>query len=216
MRVRVKICGLTRQEDIQQACALGVDAIGLVFYPPSPRAVTIEQARALLVDVPPFVTVTALFVNPTVEVVQSVLTALPAVSLLQFHGEESPDFCRQFGRAYIKAIAMRDDVDLDHAATHWHDALGLLVDTYKPNVPGGSGEVFDWHKLPTKLAKPLILAGGLTMDNVQDAIRIVAPYAVDVSGGVELSKGIKDRQKMAQFIQRASVLVNNVKVGPHD
>lgn len=216
MRVRVKICGLTRQEDVQHACALGADAIGLVFYPPSPRAVTIEQADALLADVPPFVTVTALFVDPTVETVESVLSALPEISLLQFHGEESPEFCRQFGRAYIKAIAMRDDVDLHHAASHWYDALGLLVDTYKPNVPGGSGETFDWHKLPATLAKPLILAGGLTANNVQTAIQTVAPYAVDVSGGVELSKGIKDRQKMAQFIQQASGLVNNVKANPHD
>jgi phosphoribosylanthranilate isomerase len=200
--VRVKICGLTRVEDVQTACALGADAIGLVFYPPSPRAVTIEQAQQALVNVPPFVTVTALFVDPSVEAVQAVLQALPSVSLLQFHGDESPEFCRSFGRAYIKAIPMRDDVDLQQEANRFSDALGLLVDTYKPNVPGGSGESFDWHRVPHNLTKPIILAGGLTADNVNAAIAQVKPFAVDVSGGVEASKGIKDAQKMAQFIQQ--------------
>lgn len=200
MRTRVKICGLTRTEDVMAACALGADAIGLVFYPPSPRAVTVEQARLILLDVPPFVTVTALFVNPTVAEVQAVLTQIPAISLLQFHGDESPAFCRQFGRAYIKAIPMRDEVDLAQQASVYDDALGLLVDTYKPGVPGGSGESFDWHRLPLSLSKPLILAGGLTPDNVSDAIKQVAPYAVDVSGGVEASKGIKACQKMRDFM----------------
>jgi phosphoribosylanthranilate isomerase len=201
-RVRVKICGLTRAQDVQAACALGVDAIGLVFYPPSPRTLTIEQARIALVNVPPFVSVTALFVNPSVDDVQAVLQALPAVSLLQFHGDESPEFCRSFGRAYIKAIPMRDDVDLQQEANRFNDALGLLVDTYKPNVPGGSGESFDWHRVPHNLTKPIILAGGLTADNVNAAIAQVKPFAVDVSGGVEATKGIKDAQKMAQFIQQ--------------
>lgn len=201
MRTRIKICGLTRAEDVLAACALGADAIGLVFYPPSPRAVTVEQARLILKDVPPFVTVTALFVNPTVAQVQAVLTQIPAISLLQFHGDESPAFCRQFGRAYIKAIPMRDEVDLAQQASVYDDALGLLVDTYKPGVPGGSGESFDWHRLPQSLSKPLILAGGLTPDNVSDAIKQVAPYAVDVSGGVEVSKGVKSFEKMSAFTQ---------------
>lgn len=204
MRTRVKICGLTRVEDVHDACALGADAIGLVFYPPSPRAVTVEQARLLVQDVPPFVTVTALFVNPTVAEVQAVLTQIPAISLLQFHGDESAAFCCQFGRAYIKAIPMRDDVDLAHQASVYHDALGLLVDTYKPGVPGGSGESFDWHRLPKLLGKPLILAGGLTPDNVAEAIKQVGPYAVDVSGGVEASKGVKDSQKVRAFIMAAA------------
>jgi phosphoribosylanthranilate isomerase len=199
MRTRVKICGLTRSEDVQVACEAGADAIGLVFYPPSPRAVTAEQARLILLDVPPFVTVTALFVNPTVDEVQAVLTQIPAISLLQFHGDESAAFCRQFARAYIKAIPMRDDVDLAEQASLYDDALGLLVDTYKPGVPGGSGESFDWDRLPKSLSKPLILAGGLTSSNVADAIQQVVPYAVDVSGGVEASKGIKDSQKMRDF-----------------
>ncbi len=205
MRTRVKICGLTRAEDVQAACDLGADAIGLVFYPPSPRAVTVEQAKLILQAVPPFVAVTALFVNPTVAEVQAVLTQIPAISLLQFHGDESADFCRQFGRVYIKAISMRDDVDLAQQARDYDDALGLLVDTYKPGIPGGSGESFDWHRLPQSLSKPLILAGGLTPDNVSDAIKQVVPYAVDVSGGVEVSKGIKDRQKIGDFIAAASI-----------
>lgn len=201
MRTRVKICGLTRTEDVQAACELGADAIGLVFYPPSPRAVTVEQAQLIVRHVPPFVTVTALFVNPTVAEVQAVLTQIPAISLLQFHGDESAAFCRQFGRAYIKAIPMRDDVDLAQQANIYDDALGLLVDTYKPGIPGGSGESFDWHRLPQSLSKPLILAGGLTPDNVAEAIKQVAPYAVDVSGGVEASKGIKDNAKMLDFMK---------------
>jgi phosphoribosylanthranilate isomerase len=163
--------------------------------------VTVEQARLILLDVPPFVTVTALFVNPTVAEVQAVLTQIPAISLLQFHGDESAAFCRQFGRAYIKAIPMRDDVDLAQQASIYDDALGLLVDTYKPGIPGGSGESFDWHRLPQSLSKPLILAGGLTPDNVAEAIKQVAPYAVDVSGGVEASKGIKDNGKMLDFMK---------------
>jgi phosphoribosylanthranilate isomerase len=200
MRTRVKICGLTRTEDVQAACEAGADAIGLVFYPPSPRAVTVEQARLILLDVPPFVTVTALFVNPSVDEVQAVLAQIPAISLLQFHGDESAAFCRQFGRAYIKAIPMRDDVDLAQQALLYEDALGLLVDTYKPGIPGGSGESFDWHRLPQSLSKPLILAGGLTPDNVAEAIQQVAPFAVDVSGGVEASKGVKDTAKVIAFI----------------
>lgn len=200
MRTRVKICGLTRTEDVQAACEAGADAIGLVFYPPSPRAVTVEQARSILLDVPPFVTVTALFVNPSVDEVQAVLAQIPAISLLQFHGDESAAFCRQFGRAYIKAIPMRDDVDLAQQALLYEDALGLLVDTYKPGIPGGSGESFDWHRLPQSLSKPLILAGGLTPNNVAEAIQQVAPYAVDVSGGVEASKGVKDTAKVIAFM----------------
>lgn len=200
MRTRVKICGLTREEDVQAACEAGADAIGLVFYAPSPRAVTVEQAKMIVQHVPPFVSVTALFVNPRVDEVQAVLAQIPAISLLQFHGDETPEFCRQFGRAYIKAIPMRDEVDLAQQALLYDDALGLLVDTYKPGVPGGSGESFDWHRLPKSLSKPLILAGGLTPDNVAQAIAQVHPYAVDVSGGVELAKGVKDTAKVAAFM----------------
>lgn len=197
---RCKICGLTSQADVQAAVALGADAIGLVFYAPSPRAVTIESARAAIRDMPPFVTVTALFVNPSAEEVNEVLSALPQIQLLQFHGEEPADFCRQFARPYIKAVSMKAGVDLRQAAEQWPDAQALLVDTYKPGVPGGSGETFDWQQLPSVLPKPLILAGGLTPDNVAQAVAQVHPYAVDVSGGVEAAKGVKDVEKMAQFL----------------
>lgn len=200
MRTRVKICGLTRAEDVEAACSAGADAIGLVFYPPSPRAVTIQQALNLVKAIPPFVSVTALFVNPSSDEVESVLSAIPAISLLQFHGEESADFCRRFGRAYIKAIPMREGVDLAYKAEEYAESLGLLVDTYKPGIPGGSGESFDWHLLPKHLSKPLILAGGLTCENVKSAVEQVHPYAVDVSGGVEFEKGIKDPLKIKSFM----------------
>jgi phosphoribosylanthranilate isomerase len=203
-RTRVKVCGLTRLEDVQAACALGVDAIGLVFYAPSPRAVTIVQAQEILRDLPPFVTVTALFVNPTMSEVQSVISGLP-IGLLQFHGEETPDFCTQFQRPFIKAIAMKESVDFEHEAMKWSDALGLLVDTYKPGVAGGTGETFDWERLPDRCAKPIVLAGGLNEHNVAAAIRGVRPWAVDVSGGVELAKGMKDDKKMAQFISQVAL-----------
>lgn len=200
-KTRVKVCGLTRYDDVQEACRLGVDAIGLVFYPPSPRAVTVFQASEILRDVPPFVTVTALFVNPTEAEVYDVLKVLP-IGLLQFHGDETPEFCQQFQRPFIKAIAMKDDIDFVELASNWSHSLGLLVDTYKPGMAGGTGETFDWQRLPETFAKPIILAGGLTINNVSDAIVCVRPWAVDVSGGVEVAKGMKDSQKMAQFISQ--------------
>lgn len=199
---RVKICGLTQAEDVMHACAAGADAIGLVFYPPSPRAVTVQQAQQLVKAVTPFVTVTALFVNADADEVNAVLTAIPEITLLQFHGDESAEFCRQFACPYIKAVPMKMDTNLQQLADIYYDAQGLLVDTYKPGVAGGSGETFNWEWLPTQLSKPLILAGGLTPDNVEQAVQQVRPYAVDVSGGVELSKGIKDKHKIRQFIQQ--------------
>lgn len=202
MRTRVKICGLTRIDDVAAACAAGVDAIGLVFYAPSPRAVDIVQAQQLTRVIPPFVSVTALFVNATADEINRTLVAVPAISLLQFHGDEPADFCCQFARPYIKAIAMTADTDLSACATTYSDALGLLVDTYKPGIPGGSGETFNWDWLPSYCDKPLILAGGLTADNVAAAITQVRPYAVDVSGGVEQVKGIKDAHKMTAFVQQ--------------
>ncbi len=206
MRTRVKFCGLTRYEDIQQACQLGADALGLVFYPPSPRAVTIEQSISILRDLPPFVSLTALFVDPDPAFVASVLAQLP-VSLLQFHGQENKPFCEQFARPYIKAIAMRDDCDILAEISHWDSALGLLVDTYKAGIAGGSGEVFNWDRLPPpeQRTKPLILAGGLDSTNVNIAIEQVRPWAVDVSGGIEMHKGVKDHVKMTDFITQVAV-----------
>ncbi len=183
-----------------EAVHLGADAIGLVFYPPSPRAVTVEQAVHIVTGLPPFVTVTGLFVNAEREEVATVLRQLH-IDLLQFHGNETPEQCRGFGRPYIKAIPMKAGVDLFVERTRFHDAAALLVDTHKPGLPGGTGETFEWEHLPHGLAHSLILAGGLTPENVTRAIETVHPYAVDVSGGVEKSRGVKDPEKIAAFMR---------------
>lgn len=202
MLPRIKICGITRSEDGVEAARLGADAIGLVFYEKSPRNVTLEQARAVVRALPPFVSVVALFVNPDAAFVQSVLDACP-VDVLQFHGEESPEFCRSFSRPYLKAVRVRPGVDLLEWAAAYHDARGLLADAFVEGAHGGTGAVFDWTLLPPGLPLPLILSGGLTQDNVQQAVAKVHPAAVDVSSGVESSKGIKDAAKMAAFISGA-------------
>ncbi|BBP46381.1 N-(5'-phosphoribosyl)anthranilate isomerase [Thiosulfatimonas sediminis] len=200
MRTRVKICGLTRVEDALVAIEAGADAIGLVFYEPSPRYVDIVTARAIAEKAPAFVTVTALFVNPDVAFVEQVLSAM-RIDLLQFHGDESAAFCRQFGRNYIKAVPMKADTDVQQIASEFYDCSGLLLDTYKPGVPGGTGEAFNWQLVPQTCAKPIILAGGLTPQNAAAAIVQTAPWALDVSGGVEASKGIKSADKISQFMQ---------------
>lgn len=199
MRTRVKICGITRPEDGREAVRVGADAIGLVFYPPSPRAIDVVTARAIVASLPPLVTVVALFVDPAVTDVETVLANV-AVDLLQFHGDESPEFCARYGKPYIKAIRMRDGVDIVAEAQRYASARGLLLDTYKAGVAGGTGEHFDWTRVPRDLNMPIILAGGLTPANVAAAIRQARPYAVDVSGGVESAKGIKDPAKMAAFM----------------
>lgn len=200
IRTRVKICGITRPEDAQAAVAAGADAIGLVFYPPSPRAVTIEQAKAVVAAVPAFVTVTALFVDPDPKEVQELLDSV-RIDLIQFHGDEDSDFCGQFKHPYIKAIRVRQASDVVASCVRFPDALGILLDSYKPGVPGGTGETFDWSLIDdSQLTKPIILAGGLSPENVADAINQVRPFAVDVSGGVEASKGIKDHGKVTEFL----------------
>jgi phosphoribosylanthranilate isomerase len=202
MKPRIKICGLTRPEDAAEAARLGADAIGLVFYPPSPRHVTIEQARAVVAALPPFVSVVALFVNPSLAEVDAVLAALP-IDVLQFHGEETPEFCRHFNRPYLKAVRVKPGVDLIEWAKQYHDARGLLADAFVEGVHGGTGATFDWALLPAGLGIPLILSGGLNPANVAEAVRQVKPAAVDVSSGVEAAKGIKDAAKMADFIAGA-------------
>ncbi len=201
-RTRVKICGITRAEDAAQVVAAGADAIGLVFYGPSPRAVTIEMAKEIVKSVPAFVTVVALFVNPGVEEVRKVLEEV-RIDLLQFHGDEESDFCSQFQRPYIKAIRVRQTSDVVASSLRFPDALALLLDSYKPGVPGGTGETFDWSLIPES-PKPLILAGGLAPDNIAFAIDQVQPFAVDVSGGVEAKKGIKDHSKINEFIKEVN------------
>ncbi len=199
-RTRVKICGITRPEDGLRAASLGADAIGLVFYTKSPRAVDVAQAQAILATLPAFVTTVGLFVDAPPEDVNAVLDALP-LDLLQFHGNEPPAYCRAFRRPYLKALAMRPGCDLAAAAEEYADARALLVDAYHPEVPGGTGMRFDWDRLPARLSRPLVLAGGLDPNNIADAIRTVRPWGVDVSSGVEAAKGIKSIEKMAAFMR---------------
>ncbi|MBD3777181.1 MAG: phosphoribosylanthranilate isomerase [Thiotrichales bacterium] len=200
-RTRVKICGITSPADALMVAQSGADAIGLVFYEPSPRHVEIEQAGSIARAVPAFVTKTALFVNPSVEYVQAVLERV-AIDLIQFHGDETPDFCEQFGKPYMKAIRMQESTDLFALAERYTSASALLLDTYKPGVPGGTGEQFNWQWIPQDFPKALVLAGGLTAQNVAQAITQVQPWAVDVSGGVEASKGVKSAQQVTLFMQQ--------------
>jgi phosphoribosylanthranilate isomerase len=200
MRTRVKICGITRPEDALEAAHAGADAIGLVFYGPSPRAVTPAQAVDIVKKLPPFVTVVGLFVNASREEIAETLAAT-RIDLLQFHGDETPEQCGGHGRPYIKAIRMRQEVDLQEQQRLFCDGAGLLLDTYEPGKPGGTGNTFDWDRIPADLAPGAVLAGGLDALNVEQAIRQVRPYAVDVSGGVERDKGIKDREKIEAFMR---------------
>lgn len=182
------------------AVRAGADAVGLVFYPPSPRAITASRAAQIIHDLPPFVTTVGLFVNATADEVATVLKVVP-LDLLQFHGDETPAACEGHGRPYIKAVRMRPDVDLSDLDRRYQSALGLLLDSYQPDKPGGTGATFDWGRIPETMRGRIILAGGLSPDNVADAIQQVGPYAVDVSGGVEQEKGIKDEEKIRAFMR---------------
>lgn len=198
MRTRIKICGLTRLRDVRAAVDAGADAIGLVFYPPSPRFLALEAAAELREAVPPFVTTVALFVNPPAEQVLAVLERVRP-SLLQFHGEETPEFCARFGLPYLKACRVRPEVDLLKYLQPFSGAAGWLLDSHVAEY-GGVGESFDWSLVPAERMRPLILSGGLSCDNVGEAVRRVRPWAVDVSSGVETAKGIKDAAKIAAFV----------------
>ncbi|MHB8939422.1 MAG: phosphoribosylanthranilate isomerase [Thiobacillus sp.] len=202
MAVRVKICGITRLQDLHAACDAGADALGFVFYEKSPRHLSIASAAALLRELPPFVQSVGLFVNAEPAFIESVLQAVP-LDLLQFHGDETPADSARFGRPYIKAVRVNRETDLLKCAADFDAACGLLLDAWVPGVPGGTGERFDWTLIPANLPKPVILSGGLTPDNVAEAVQRVHPWAVDVSSGVEISKGIKDAHKIAQFIAKA-------------
>jgi len=202
MAVRVKICGITRLQDLHAACDAGADALGFVFYEKSPRHLSITTAAALLRELPPFVQSVGLFVNAEPAFIESVLQAVP-LDLLQFHGDETPAECARFGRPYIKAVRVNRETDLLKCAADFDAARGLLLDAFVPGVPGGTGERFDWSLIPADLPKQVILSGGLTPDNVAEAVQRVRPWAVDVSSGVEVTKGIKDAQKIAQFIAKA-------------
>lgn len=198
--VRSKICGITRVEDALVAAEAGADAIGLVFYPKSPRAVTLQQAKAIAAALPPFVTTVGLFVNASRYEISEILDELP-LDLLQFHGDETSADCDGYRRPYIKALRVRPGEDIAARCLEYRNASGILLDAYVPGVPGGTGESFDWSLVPRILSKPVILAGGLTAQNVRAAIAQVAPYAVDVSGGVEVEKGVKDAEKIRAFIR---------------
>lgn len=203
MSTRVKICGITRLEDAQLAIAAGADALGFVFYEPSPRYVSPEVAAAIIRELPPFVVTTALFVDAPETYVRQVLEQTQ-IDLLQFHGDETPVFCEQFNRPYIKALRVKPTLDLLAEQNRFQSARALLLDAYKPGVPGGTGESFDWALIPKVLAPKIILAGGLDAGNVARAIAEVKPFAVDVSGGVEASKGIKDANKIKRFFEEVS------------
>ena len=197
---RIKICGITRTGDALAAAQNGADAVGLVFYERSPRHVSVEQAARLAAALPPFVTIVGLFVNAEAAFVREVLARVP-LDLLQFHGDETPEYCAQFGKPYLKAIRVREGVDLLQCASDFCGARGLLLDAHVEGVPGGTGATFDWNLIPRSLPLPVILSGGLDAENVAAAIKQVRPYAVDVSSGVEAARGIKDTAKIARFIQ---------------
>ena len=200
MATRIKICGITRLEDALAAAQAGAHAIGLVFYPGSARYVVPATAAKIIRALPPFITTVGLFVNATAAEVRAALSEAP-VDLLQFHGDEAPEFCRQFERPYMKAVRMRRGIDLLQYAQNYQDAKALLLDAYVEGLEGGSGVTFDWNLVPAKLAVPVILSGGLTAENVAEAVRRVRPLAVDVSSGVESAKGIKDASKIAAFMK---------------
>ena len=200
--IRVKICGITSIADARAAVESGADAIGLVFYEPSPRAVSIDQAQAIAASVGPFVTVVGLFVDADESYIRDVLGSV-SLHVLQFHGNESREFCEQFQRPYMKAIRMRPELNVPQEIDTYLSASAILLDAYRPGVPGGTGETFDWQRVPQNSPLPIVLAGGLTPKNVASAIQSTQVYGVDVSGGVESAPGQKDPRKVAQFISNA-------------
>lgn len=202
-RTRVKICGITRVEDALVAANSGADALGFVFYEASPRAVSVEQAAKIAKALPAFVSTVALFVNSDTGLINQVIKEIKP-SLLQFHGDESPEECESYGHDFIKAVRVKSDTNLIQYALRYQNAKGLLLDAYAKGVPGGTGRIFDWELIPENLPLPVVLAGGLNANNVASAISQVKPYAVDVSGGVEASKGIKDLAKVNAFIQQVN------------
>ena len=204
VRVRTKICGITSVADALVVAQAGVDAIGLVFYAKSPRVVTAEQAQKIVAALPPFVTTVGLFVNASADEINAIL-AVVALDVLQFHGDETPEFCQGFSRPDFRALRMQPGVDIAASAAQYTGAQGILLDAWVPGIPGGTGERFDWAQIPDNLAKPLILAGGLNEDNVSQAIHEVQPWAVDISGGVEASYGVKDADKVRKFLYAVQI-----------
>ena len=207
---RIKICGITRPEDAQVAVASGADAIGLVFYAKSPRAVDAAAAREITADIAPFVTVVALFVDASVGAVEEVLASVP-VDVIQFHGQETATYCEQFQRPYLKAIRIKPGIDLAGALAPYQSARGILLDSWQDGVPGGTGKTFDWQLANQQMSRPMVLAGGLDADNVGAAMTQLRPAGVDVSGGVEQSPGIKCPKRIEEFVRavRTTDLTNS-------
>lgn len=202
-RTRVKVCGLTRPEDALAAARFGADAVGLIFYPPSPRGVDLDTARGVRGGLPPYVTVVGVFVNPESEFVERAVREA-ALDLVQFHGDESPEFCRRFGRPYMKAVRVHEATDLRQTVKDYADACALMLDSFEADKRGGTGKAFDWSLIPPDLEMPYVLAGGLTPDNVAEAVAAARPYAVDANSGVETRPGIKDHAKIAAFIREVN------------
>lgn len=199
---KIKICGITHSDDAVAAVAAGADALGFVFYPKSSRYVAPEVAREIALKLGAFTVLTGLFVNATRGEINEVLARVP-LHLLQFHGDETPEFCESFHRPYMKAIRMRLDINLADVFKNYASASAILLDAYKPGIPGGTGEAFDWTRVPKNPSIPVVLAGGLTSENVAQALAVTDVYAVDVSGGVEAAPGRKDREKIKRFIINA-------------
>lgn len=200
MAVRVKVCGITRSADAQAAIRLGADAIGFVFWPHSARYIEPAAAAEITAAIPPFIATVGVYVDPDSGWVEE-SSRIAKLSLLQFHGDETPEFCNRFALPYIKAARVKDDTDLLQYAKHYRTAQGILLDTFAAGMPGGTGHTFDWQLIPKQLSLPLILSGGLNPDNVALAIQETQPWAVDVSSGVEAAKGIKDEKKIFAFMQ---------------
>ena len=206
MHTRIKICGIKHLDDALKAVECGADAIGLIFVEKSPRYVSLTEARVIAESMPPFVTVVGLFMNASAETVREALKVVP-LNLLQFHGEESPEFCDQFEVPYIKVLRMRDNANIVAFAQDYPNAAGILLDSYHKGAGGGTGQSFDWDLIPDDVPLPLILAGGLNSENVASAIEAVKPYAVDVSSGVESEPAVKDHKKIEQFIKEVLRIV---------
>lgn len=201
--MRVKICGITNEADAAMVSRAGADALGMVFYPPSPRHVAdFGLARAIVQAANPFISIVALVVNPDKAWLEELLSSVP-VNLIQFHGDESPEFCESFYRPYVKALRMKEGLDINSESQRYASSAGILLDTYKKGVPGGTGESFNWDLVPKQRARPIILAGGLDATNVAQAIAVAKPDAVDVSGGVEAGPGKKSVVEVERFITAA-------------